>query len=71
MNRIRRFGLNGMRLLSKREEKMHPFETQLSLQGAFHGKLALSVCSNVACEETDKEDFMIEWGQLVVRGTKR
>ena len=49
---------------------MVPFEPQLSLQFAFHGKSALSVCSNGACEGTDKANFLI-WGvQLVVRGTK-
>ena len=38
---------------------MHPFEPQLSLQGEFHGKSALSVFSNGAFEETEKVDFLI------------
>ena len=43
LNQVRRFGINGMRLLSKPGAIMHPFETQFSLQGAFHCKPALSV----------------------------
>ena len=50
---------------------MHPFEIQISLQDAFHGKLALSVCSNGACKATEKANFLIWEEQLVVRGTKR
>ena len=50
---------------------MHSFEPQLSLQGTFHVKLALSVCSNEACKATDKADFLIGGGHLVVRGMKR
>ena len=50
---------------------MHLFEPQFSLQGAFHGKSALSVCSNGACKATDKADFFIGGGHLVVQGTKR
>ena len=69
LNRVRRFGLNGMRLLSKRGAKMHPFEPQFSLQGAFHGKSALSVCSNGACKATDKANFLIGGRQLMVQGT--
>ena len=41
---------------------MHSFEPQFSLQGAFHGKLALSVCSNGACEATDRADSFIGGG---------
>ena len=48
LNRVRRFGIDGMRLSSKRGAKMHPFETQFSLQGAFYGKSDFSVCSNGA-----------------------
>ena len=50
---------------------MYPFEPQFSFQGAFHGKSALSVCSNGAWEATEKADFFIGKGQLVVQGTKR
>ena len=57
-----------MRSLSKPSEIMHPFEPQLSLQGAFHGKLALSVCSNGACEAANKADFLIGGG--IVSGTR-
>ena len=71
LNRVRHFGLDGMRSSSKRGAKIHPFEPQLSLQGAFHGKSALSVCSNGAFEATKKPYFLIEGGQLVVRGMKR
>ena len=71
LNQVRRFGINGMRLLSKPGAIMHPFETQFSLQGAFHGKSALSVSSNGSFEETYKAEFLIGGGQLVVRGTKR
>ena len=71
LNRVRRFGLDGMRLLSKTGEIMHPFGPQFSLQGAFHDKLVLSVFPNGACEATDKVDFFIVGGQLVVQGTKR
>ena len=60
-----------MRLLSKSGAIMHPFEPQLSLQGEFHGKSALSVFSNGAFEETEKADFLIGGGQLVVQGMKR
>ena len=61
-----------MRLSLKHGATMHPFEPQLSLQSAFHGKLALSVCSNGAYEATDEVDSLI-WGGggVVVRGTKR
>ena len=57
-----------MRSLPKHGAKMHPFEPQFSLQSAFRGKSALSVCSNGACEATDKANFLIEGGQLVVQG---
>ena len=56
---VRQFGLDGIRFLSKPGAIMHPFEPQFSLQGAFHGKLALSVCSNGAFEETEKADCLI------------
>ena len=56
---VRRFGLNGIRFLSKPSEIMHLFEPRLSLQGAFHGKPNLSVFSNGAFEETDKAGFFI------------
>ena len=49
---------------------MHPFKPQFLLQGAFHGKSALSVCYNGTCEATDKADFLIRGEQLVVRGMK-
>ena len=39
------------------------FEPQFSLQGAFHGKSAASVCPNGACEATDEADFLIWGGQ--------
>ena len=60
-----------MKLLSKPGEIMYPFEPQFSLQGTSHGKLALSFCSNGAFEETDKADFFIGGGKLVVRGMER
>ena len=41
---------------------MDPFETQFSLQGEYHGKSALSVCSNGSCKETDKADFLFGGG---------
>ena len=41
---------------------MHPFEPQLSIQVASHGKSALLVCSNGACEATDKANFFIGGG---------
>ena len=50
---------------------MHPFEPQFLLQGVFQGKSSLSVFSNGAYEATDKANFLIEGGQLVVWGTKR
>ena len=65
------FGLNSMRSLSIPGTIMQPFGSQFSLLGAFSGKLALSACSNGAFEETDKANFLIGGGQLVVRGTKR
>ena len=68
---IRRFGLNDMRSLSKPGAIIHLFEPQFSLQGASHGKLVSSVCSNGAFEETDKANVLVGGGQLVVRGTKR
>ena len=71
LNGVRRFGLDGMSLLSKRGAKMYPFEPQFSLQGAFHSKPAFSVCSNRVCEATDKADFLLGGGQLVVRGMNR
>ena len=43
---------------------MYPFEPQLSIQGEFHGKSALSVCSNGAFEETDKANFLIGGGSV-------
>ena len=43
---------------------MHPFEPHFSPQGAFHGKLALSVCSNGACEATDEANFLIGGGGI-------
>ena len=54
---VRRFGLDGMRFLSKPDAIMHPYEPQLSLQGEIHGKSDLSVCSNGAFEENDKADL--------------
>ena len=51
-----------MRLLSKPGAIMHPFEPQFSLQGAFHGKSALSVCSNGAFEETYKSYYLFGGG---------
>ena len=51
-----------MRSLSKTGAKMHPFEPQFLLQGASHGKSALLLCSNGACEETDKADFFTGGG---------
>ena len=48
---------------------MYSFEPQFSLQGEFHGKPALSVCSNEACEATHEAGFLIGGGQSVVRGT--
>ena len=71
LNRVRRFGLNGIRSLSKPGAIMHPFEPHFSLQGAFYGKSDLSVCSNMVCEATDKYDVLIGGGQLVVQGVKR
>ena len=59
-----------MRSSSKCGAEMQPFEPQFSLQDAFNGKLALSFFSNGACEATDKADFLIGGGQLVVRGMK-
>ena len=50
---------------------MNPVEPQFSLQGAFHGKSALSVFSNGEYKATDKAEFLIGGGQLVVQGTKR
>ena len=61
------FGIYGMRLLSKPGAIMHPLEPQFSLQGAFHGKSALSVFSNGAFEETYKAYFFIGGWQLVVQ----
>ena len=57
-----------MKSLSKPGAIMHYFETQFSLQRAFHGKLALSVCSNGACEAIDKAGFFIRGG--AVGGTR-
>ena len=57
LNRVRHLGLNGMGLSSKWGAKMHRFEPQFSLQGAFHGKSASSVFSNGACKATGKADF--------------
>ena len=71
LNWVRRFGYDVIRLSSKPGKIMHPFEPQLSLQGAFHGKLSLSVCSNRACKGTDKANFLIGGVQLVVQGTDR
>ena len=68
---VRCFGVYVMRLLSKSSAIMHHFEIQFSLQGVFHGKLALSVCSNGEFEATDKANFLIGGAQLVVQGTKR
>ena len=62
MNRVRRFDLDGTMLLSKRGAKIHPFEPEFSLQGEFHGNSYLSVCSNRACEATDKADFWLGGG---------
>ena len=62
LNRVRRFWLNGTRLLSNSGAKMHPFETQFSLQGASHGKSSLLVFSNGACEKTNKAYFLIGGG---------
>ena len=50
---------------------MHTFEPRFSLQGAFHGKSDLSVCSNGACKATNKFNFLIGGELLVVRGVKR
>ena len=57
LNPVRRFGIDDMRSLSKRGAKIHPFEPQFSLQGAFHGKLTLSGFFNGECEATDKAYF--------------
>ena len=57
-----------MRSSSKRGAKMHPFEPQFSLQGAFHGKLASPVCSNGTFEGTGEADFFIGGG--AVGGTR-
>ena len=59
-----------MRSSFKRGAEMHSFEHQFSLQDAFNCELDLSVFSNGACEATDKADFLIGRGQLVVRGMK-
>ena len=53
-----------MRLSSKPGAIIHPFEPQFLLQGAFHGKSALSVCSNGVFETTDKADFLIGGGEV-------
>ena len=60
-----------MRLLSKPGAIMYPFEPQSSLQGAFHGILALLVCSNGECKATDKAYFLIGVRQFLVQGTNR
>ena len=59
LNLDRRFGFDVIMLSSKPGAIMHPFEPQFSFQGAFHGKSALSVCSNGECEATDKANFLI------------
>ena len=58
----RRFGLNGMRSLSKPGAIMYPFEPQLSLKLASHGKSALLVCLKGACKATNKANFLIGGG---------
>ena len=60
-----------MMSVSKPGAIMRPFEPQFSLQGAFYGKSALSVCSNGVCKATDKADFLIGGGQLLVQGMNR
>ena len=71
LNWVRRFGLDGMRSLSKPDAIMHPFEPHLSLQGAFHRKSALSVCSNGAMCSNLQSQFIDWWAQLVIRITDR
>ena len=62
LNCVRRFGLDIMKLLSKPGAIIQPFEPQFSLQGTFHGKSDLPVCSNGACEATDKAIFLLGGG---------
>ena len=57
-----------MRSSSKPGAIMHSSEPQFSIQGAFHGKLALLVFSYGVCKATDKADFLIGGG--AVGGTR-